>query len=407
MADLVCMKNTTFILKTFVVASTLNLFLGTSVHAMSKRAPKSEPSQQQKPPSQSAPTPPVAREPAAILDRLTPSGFDPYFEVGVTEGQAVDAIYRQNRELMPVRNAQESHYTDSCDPGLDRKDSFAERIAHAVELKMQPSVAQVSYVGSLFGMSNDASTYLPNSLISHPICRVSRSTLETTFGGKNIPSDATIAKANRFAELMNSYRREALAGSRDGYTKASQLWGKFFMCLSYMESLTTADTNKSYNVASKYAPSGFRKPAGVNFYEDPNQPAESRLNIGLYQFTPNAGGNIQACLREWNQVYPRCGINPKASQSELIRILGSSLQTFNAFCAAAKTTGMFSVQINTRKAYNTHPANVASNGSLKASVDRCVSPHMNVGRSYNHFGPFQNVAGFTMDTILSCTLRDE
>lgn len=381
---------------------------------MSKRAPTPAPvktpaptPKPTDPPVTSAPppsptAPPVSREPAAVTDRLTPDGYSPYTEVAQTQGPVVDEKYRSYRELMVQRNIASSHYTDTCDPQLDEKATFADRIAHSVELKMQPSKAQLGYVGSLFGMSNDVNTYQPNSLISHPLCTVSQSTLNTTLSGKNIPTAAVIEKINRFANRMNQYRRDALSGKYEGYQKASQLWGKFFMCLSYAESLTTADTTRSGSVANKYAPSDYRKPAGVKFYEDPYQPEASKLNIGMFQFTPTAGGNIQACLREWNQVYPQCSVSTKAPTSELIRVLGSSMQTFNTFCATAKTTGMFAVQINTAKSQNTHPANLGSNGKLKGSSERCVSPHMAVGKSYNHFAPFQNGSGTTLGNLMNC-----
>lgn len=358
----------------------------------------------QRPPATPAPNAPT--EPAASNNAFEPEGFDVFTDVSYPMGSAVDSSYSKYRELIPLRRAQEAHATDKCDPRLGTKDRFADRIAYAVNLKMQPSRAQLGYVASYFGLSSDVSSYLPNSLISHPLCNVTTQTLETTLNGKNVPGAATIKKANDFANKINQYRREAIAGNTDGYVKAARLWSKYMMCLSYMESLTTADTAKAESVASKYAPSGYRRPAGVNFYEDPYQPAASKLNIGIFQFTPDAGGNIQACIREWNQLYPQCGIARNASSSELIRVLGSSLQTFNSFCAAAKVTGMFAVQVNTTKSYNTHPYNVV-NGSLKAPRDRCVSPHVNVARSYNHFAPFQNGSGFTLDTILSCTMAGE
>lgn len=388
---------------------------------MSKRPISDDDSGGKKPPATSkpptpSPTPapvpapapsPVPRDPASSVGGLTPEGFDVFSEVSYPTGSIVDTTYNNYRELLPQRNAQESYTTDNCDEKLENNDRFADRIAYAVEVKMQPAKAQIGYVASYFGLNKDVNTYMPNSLISHPLCNVTRDTLNTTLSGKNIPSDATIKKANEFANKMNSYRRMALAGDREGYVKASRLWSKYMMCLSYMESLTTADSAKAQRVAEKYAPSGYRRPAGVNFYEDPAQPPESRLNIGLFQFTPDSGGNIQACIREWNVRYPKCGISPKASQSELIRVLGSSLQTFNAFCAASKVTGMFAVQVNAFKAYNTHPYNVKADGTLKSPAERCVSPHMSVGRSYNHFAPFQNGSGFTLDNILTCTLKGE
>lgn len=349
---------------------------------------------------------PPVREPAAVTTSLTPIGFDVFNEVAYPVGGVVDSSYKNYRELIPVRDESLSHYTDLCDSTLDRKDRFADRIAYSVEIKMQPARAQLGYVASYFGLKSDVSTYLPNSLISHPLCNVTSTSLNSTLNGKNIPSAATIKKANAFVDRMNQYRREALSGQRDGYVKASKLWSKMMMCVSYMESLTTADTAKSKSVAQKYAPAGYRRPAGVLFYEDPNQNPESRLNIGLFQFTPSAGGNVQSCIREWNQLYPRCGIPTNSNSAEMIKILGSSLQTFNSFCAVAKVTGMFAVQVNTTKWAHTHPANLKADGSLKVPGERCVTPHFG-SKSYNHFGPFQNSAGFTLDQILTCVMSPE
>lgn len=359
-------------------------------------------------PSTPTPTPSATpiREPAAITDSITPADFNVFNEVSYPVGQLVDSKFQSYRELLPQRNAQEGHYTDSCDTNADTQDRFADRIAYAVELKMHPLQAGLGYVADAYGMNSNENTYLANSLISHPLCNVTSETLNTTLGGKKIPSASTIKKANEFANKMNEYRRQALAGNREGYVKASKLWSKFLMCTSYTESLTSANTSKSNSVASKYAPSGYRRPAGVLFYEDPYQDAASKLNIGLFQFTPNSGGNVQACIREWNKIYPKCAISPKASQAEMIRITGSSLQTFNAFCGASKVTGMFAVQVNTAKSSATHPYNLV-NGKLKLPTERCVSPHFAAGKSYNHFGPFQNSVGTNLEEVLACTLSGE
>ncbi|QDK36678.1 hypothetical protein [Bdellovibrio sp. NC01] len=359
-------------------------------------------------PSTPSPTPSATpvREPAAITGSITPADFNVFNEVSYPVGQLVDSRFQSYRELIPQRNAQEGHYTDSCDTTPDTQDRFSDRIAYAVELKMHPLQAGLGYVADAYGMNSNENTYLANSLISHPLCNVTADTLNTTLGGKKIPSASTIKKANEFANKMNEYRRQALSGDREGYVKASKLWSKFMMCTSYTESLTSANTSKSNSVASKYAPSGYRRPAGVLFYEDPYQDAASKLNIGLFQFTPNSGGNVQACIREWNKIYPKCTISTKASQAEMIRITGSSLQTFNAFCGASKVTGMFAVQVNTSKSSATHPYNLV-NGKLKLPTDRCVSPHFAAGKSYNHFGPFQNSVGTNLEEVLACTLSGD
>lgn len=352
-------------------------------------------------------TPPTSGDRGPASEQFArPSNFNVISEVAYPIGVRVDQRYKSYRELLVTRDASVGHKVDSCDPELDRNDRFADRIAYMVDKKMQLSTAQVGYVASYFNLPKDQSTYAKNSLISHPLCTVTTSTLETTFGGKNIPSAATITKINTFVNLMNGYRNQALQGNSNGYVNATKLWSKFFMCLSYAESLSTADTSKSNSVASKYAPSGYRKPAGVKFYEDPYQDEASRLNIGLFQFTPTAGGNVQACIREWNQAYPKCTVSQTASQAELIRVFGSSVQTFNAFCGVSKVTGTFGVQINTTGTKNTHPNNLKSNGTLKARADRCVSPHFVSGRAYNHFGPLQNTSGTTLDALMTCTLAE-
>jgi hypothetical protein len=175
------------------------------------------------------------------------------------------------------------------------------------------------------------------------------------------------------------------------------------MCLSYTESLTTADSQKSDKVARTYAPRGYHRPDGVLFYEDPYQTPASRLNIGLYQFTPSAEGNIQSCIRAWNEIHPRCQINESTKTSEMLKILGSNWQRFNAFCGVSKVTDMFSLQINTTGKNHTHPYNRLQGKGLRPSGERCVSIHMNTNTSYNHFGPFQNSAN-SLKMLMNCTM---
>ncbi len=344
--------------------------------------------------------------PPSNADMPAPVGFDLYSKVSYPVGQIVDEKFQSYRELLPQRIDGQGHITDSCDRNVQGNNRFSDRIAYAVELKMHPRKAGLGYVGSSYGMSGDENSYAANSLISHPQCIVDASSLSTTLGSKKVPSAATIKKANEFAIRMNQYRREALNGNTDSYIKASKLWSKLMMCTSYVESLTSANTASSDRIAARNAPPGYRRPASILFYEDPYQNAASRLNIGLFQFTPNSGGNIQACIREWNKIYPSCSIAGNASQAEMIRTVGSSLQTFNAFCGVAKITGTFAVQVNSSKAINTHPSNFV-NGKLKSPENRCVSLHFQAGKAYNHFGPFQNTTGSNLEEVLACTLSGE
>ncbi|MCX7979353.1 MAG: hypothetical protein N2578_10165, partial [Bdellovibrionaceae bacterium] len=189
-------------IRTFAQCLAFGLFIAAALEAfgMSRRLPSEPPEAPSQP---TTPTPVVPREPAAIKDPMVPEGYDPFRGGGEMAARDVDDRYQKYRELQPRRDAGQAWVTDRCDVNLSDRDSFADRIAYAVHLKMRRSIPRVEYVGSLFGMSSDPSTYTPVSLISHPLCMVSRSTLEVTLGGKNIPSQQVIDKANAFASKMN------------------------------------------------------------------------------------------------------------------------------------------------------------------------------------------------------------
>jgi hypothetical protein len=221
---------------------------------------------------------------------------------------------------------------------------------------------------------------------------------------KNVPGQSTIDKAQAFADRMNEYRKLAVRGDASAILSAHRLWSKFMMCLAYTESLTTADTASSRHVAEKY---DIEKAEGVKFYLDPAQHnPKSKFNIGLFQFSPDSGGNPQACLRAWNQRFPGCTMNTKSSFNEMVTAISSSRQTFNAFCGAVKITDMFAVQINTSASGNTDPANRMDNGKLLPPALRCVTPFFRVAASYNHFGPLQNSTGSNMKTLMDCTMAE-
>lgn len=348
-------------------------------------------------PGEGSGTPPVVVEPPVF------KAFDIFADVATPVAQRVDNYYSNYRELL-VQRSTSGHKSDSCDPKLDQKFTFADRIAYYVDKNMEPRSAKLAYIGELFGMSGTQSKILPNSIVSHAMCPVTASSLATTIGSSRVPSAAVIAKANTLVTKFNGYRTKMLQGDAQAKLDMTKLVSRMMMCLSYVESLTTADTASAERIAAKYAPSGYRRPAGINFYEDPNQPMESRLNIGLFQFTPSAGGNINPCLKQWNEIYPSCQIPTSSSQAEMIKVTGSAYQSFNAFCGSNKLAQMFSVQVNSTKSKNTHPSNLKSNGTLKAPADRCVSLHFLPGNSYNHFGPFQNGTGSNLNELLTCTL---
>lgn len=346
--------------------------------------------------------PPPTRTPAS-----DGASFDLYQDIAIPTGQSVDNQYPQSRELMVVRGSNQNFAVDKCDPEVQGQDRFADRITYAVNKRFVDLKIDIgSSVAPIFGLSKDRNTYVANSLISHPFCRVTESTLQNTFQGKRIPSAATIKKAQKFTDILNRYRNQALSGNPDGRKNAVRIWSKFMMCLGYMESLTSADSRESDQIAAKY---NFRRPAGVNLHNDSNQTnADSVLGIGIFQVSNVVkDGDTYSCVKDWNAQFPACALNINSTRAQMVPILGSAHQTFNAYCGAAFITRMFGVQINALKSKNTHPDNVKKDGSLKSPEERCVTPFANVNVAYNHFAPLQNGSGFTLDTILTCTLKDE
>jgi hypothetical protein len=328
--------------------------------------------------------------------------YDTSVDVAGPVGRSVDDYFRGYTELLKAR-ADEGHAADGCEPSLSGRETFADRIAFAVEEGMQPREPQLSYVASAFRLPARQEEMVKTSLLSHWFCPVSAASLKDTLR-KHLPSAPTIAKAQSFTAKLNELRRLAFRGDSQALLDAHRLWSRFMMCLAYTESLTTADTGSSRSVASRY---DLHKPEGVKFYLDPAQKnPKSRFNIGLYQFAPDAGGNVQACLRAWNARYPGCPQNNGADFRELSGLLATSRQSFNAFCGVVKITDMFAVQANTRNPDNTDPANRMAGGKMLDPDMRCVTPFFRSGASYNHFGPLQNSTGSNLKELLDCTMAE-
>lgn len=318
--------------------------------------------------------------------------------LSASAAQEIDTKNPQYRELSKFRNF-EGASVDHCASDPAPSNTFADKISFEINEAMAPHVAQLDYIADIYGLPTKI---IPNHLMSHRLCEVSQSTLQETIAGRAMPSAATIKKANDFSTKMNQYRQEAIQGNLDSLLAAHKLWNRFMMCLAYTESLTTADSSSSNSIANSM---GVRKPAGVEYYLDGNQPAASKLNIGLYQFSPTSDGNIVACLREWNKQRPACPISTSTTTTQWIDILGSSQQSFNAFCGVTKITDLFAVQANTVKPTNTHPANRISSTELRPQDQRCVTPFFATKFSYNHFGPLQNTTGSNLEELLTCTLN--
>ena len=310
----------------------------------------------------------------------------------------------QNRdELGKTRTLTNAFPVDKCHKALNNMNQFSDSIAFFIGELSKGKKVQLQGLGSIFGYSSNPATYKNVSLISHPLCDVTKSSLGHTISGRTLPDTEAIRLSQRFADDHNKYREQFIDGDAKGTENIQRLWGKFFGCLAYTESLTTADTSTSIRVASDIAPSAYRKPAGVKFYIDPRQSEASKLNIGLFQFTPSYGGNINPCIKQWNQDYPTCSITSKTTDN-MIYTVGSAGQRFNAYCGVHKLLQTFFVQTHSSQTKRTHPSNFPG-GSLKSETQRCVTPHFHANRAYNHFGPLQNTTGTNLKKLMQCVYK--
>lgn len=378
------------------------MLLSTSAFAMGAKKPKPTPP---KPPTETKPVEPVqpvVPPVSSSQDFGPPLSPSDYLDSAGVIGPQIDAVENDNELSGITRSMVNEDKIDKCFSDDNSHDYFADQIAYYTDIMLEDTPAKVGFIGSYYGTSSDDSKYAPTSLIRNPLCNVTASTLGQTIN--KVPAASTIARLNRFADTMNTLRAEVLEGNHGAKKELHAEWTRLFSCLSYKESLSTADAASSKSVAASVAPAGYRKPAGVKFYNDPAQNEASRLNLGLFQFTPNSGGNIQPCIRAWNEYHAgkaSCKVSQSASKSELIKVLGSSLQSFNAFCGVHKLVQTFAIQVNTTKTSATHPSNLV-NGKLKSAPLRCVTPHFQAGKAYNHFGPFQNSTGTNLEKLFSC-----
>lgn len=324
--------------------------------------------------------------------------FD-YLDISAIISASVDR-YNNNSQLAKTRSLINTDTVDKCnvEKNIKPNDQFGDQISFYTKMMMSNTPAMVGIIGSYYSASSNDGSYYPVSLVGHPLCTSTSSSLSKTL--RNVPSQSVIDKLNRFEKKVNGLRTKAIAGDVGSKKELLQAWTKLFSCLGYTESLASSDSSTSRAVASRNAPSGYKKPSGVEFYEDTQQPEVSRLNIGLYQFTPNSTGNIKPCLKAWNAVHskePSCKVSESGAKAEMIKIVGSSLQSFNAFCGVHKVIQTFSIQVNTTGTSATHPSNTG-----KKAEARCVTPNFYAGKAYNHFGPFQNSTGSNMNKLYSC-----
>ncbi len=375
------------------------LLLCQSINAMglfrSRRPEPEPPAQTPIPPAPPAQTP----RPDPVPNPNPPRDF---LEVADIVGNRVDSYFGNYGALSKVRVDDYEKFSDYCEEGLEGHDKFSQRLSFFVESQLEETRTQLSALAPYYGVPRNNDDFLLSGLAQRPLCHSTKSSLTKTLKKSGrVPSSSVIVKLNQFEERVNGLRERMIDGEDGARMELVKTWSKFFSCLAYTESLSTADSSSSHRVAAKYESSNYRKPAGVKFYEDPYQDEASKLNIGLFQFTPNGGGNINPCLKSWNENFPSCRVETNSSKNELIEVFGSSLQTMNAFCGVNKVVQTFSIQINSSKSTAVHPSNSGS-----GKEDRCVSPWIYSGYAYNHFGPLMNSTGENLNKLISCVNSD-
>ncbi len=326
-----------------------------------------------------------------------------YLDSASLVGAMVDDS-QNNNELINSRNSVNEDRIDQCFDQEKTPENFSEQINYYVYKMLDDTKAYVGGIGSLYGTNSNNEKYFPVNLMRHPLCSVTKDSLAKTLTSSKVPDQVTIDRINHFAITTNNLRIDAINGDVVSKKRLMEKWSRFYSCLGYVESLSSADSEKSNQVARKYASEDYQKPAGVKFYEDPYQNESSRLNIGIYQFTPSLSNNIAPCVKAWNEWHKnksQCQITGNLKTKDIIKVVGSSLQSFNTFCGIHKMIQTFAIQVNTNKTSATHPDNLV-NGKLKSFEQRCVSPHFQSGKAYVHFGPFMNSTGKNLKELFTC-----
>jgi len=366
------------------------------------------------PPNLENPSPNLPREPnSAPSPPPVPGPSFDWKEQSLKTFDQVDGYFPSLEEYLKPRRAPSSDSIDRCEPKLASEEvKFGFSVGFFISEFLNPQVITLKGIDEIYGV-RESSTNVAVGLTSHLMCLHTSETARTTLR-KNI-SESELQNVNLFARTYNKLREKIMDGSESEREIAKEylfdLWARLFGCLGYIESLTTADFRRSYDLAEQYGGSDYSKPPGVKFYYDESQSnVDSKLNIGLYQFSPKGTGNISPCIDAWNERLPQCEIKKSDSMENFVKVLGSSSQHFNAFCGVHKILQTFHVQANTQARTHTHPDNTQTNvdGSssrLKRPSDRCVTLNVRSGYAYNHFGPLQNSTGVNLNSLFSCALR--
>ncbi|WP_127717479.1 hypothetical protein [Halobacteriovorax sp. HLS] len=315
--------------------------------------------------------------------------------------QELEPQYHKS-EFTIKRDSSEESYADKPSTLLDPKDIFSSYVTFYIDSFLFNMKPRVETLAPYYSVPRLLSEHSYSGLAHAELCHSTSTSLAATIKESKVPDQEVIDELNIFEKRVNLLRNKTIFdSSKEAKVELVKVWSKFMGCLAYTESLTSADTSSSYNVSKEYSPRDYNKPLGVKFYEDPYQDLASRLNIGLYQFTPNSSGNIYPCIYQWNDIYPDSNINTNEQQDNLIRIFGSSFQGMNAFCGVNKIIQTFAIQVNTDEKKRTHPDNYTIAG-IEESQNRCVTPWFYASYAYNHFGPLQNSTGLNLKKLITC-----
>lgn len=295
---------------------------------------------------------------------------------------AVDAYFRRT-ELAKIRLRNSETDIELI---VDQRSTFADQIGLEVARHVAKAPVDLTRNVTPFYAVDARPPGGVFSFAQHPLCRSSRTDLKRIFRKDANLLDDEVELAQAFEKAANAAFQRARKDPSDT-GPLLQVWGALTGCLAYAESLGDADGTASVAEARRRLGSSYRKPPGVKVYYDKWHNNEaSRLNLGLYQFVLTKGGNTSPCLAVWKELelasFDKIDGYDKQGMANFV---GSSAQSFNAFCGLNKIAQSLYVTAYTREKKETHPDNIAPDGSLKPPADRCVSPFHR--RAYSHFSP--------------------
>ena len=150
---------------------------------------------------------------------------DEYLNAASIVGPSVDQFQKQFA-LSEVRTKINPDNADKCFNDEKSHDIFSEQISYYSALMIKGAPAMIGVIGSYYGTSENDNNYFPTSLIRHPLCAVTKSTLGKTL--KNIPTQSTIDKLNNYSLKVNLLRKQVIAGDMKAKAELLSVWSRVF-----------------------------------------------------------------------------------------------------------------------------------------------------------------------------------